>query len=88
MADLTPYDTGARAEPHAWRPRVDDPDSYGKVDFEDDASQTVATVHIEWDNDEKRYVVVIVPAVDISVSVRYDTPEPVPLPDLTEEEDG
>lgn len=44
---LTPYDTGARLEPHRWRERPTQPQDYGKVDFEDDESATVATVHIE-----------------------------------------
>lgn len=44
---LTPYDTGDRLEPHRWRERPDQPEHYGKVDFDDDESSTVATVHIE-----------------------------------------
>lgn len=44
---LTPYDTGDRLEPHRWRERPTQPEHYGKVDFDDDESSTVATVHIE-----------------------------------------
>lgn len=47
MPELTPYDTGDRLEPHRWRERPDQPEHYGKVDFDDDESATVATVHIE-----------------------------------------
>jgi hypothetical protein len=43
--DLTPYDTGARLEPKPWGKGVE-PEHYGKVDFENDESATVATVHI------------------------------------------
>lgn len=48
---LTPYDTGARLEPQLWPLRgpdsVLDPDRYGKVDFDDDASVTQLTLHVE-----------------------------------------
>jgi hypothetical protein len=50
---LTPYDTGARMQPQVWvlpdrrRPEEFDADRYGKVDFEDDAGTTIATVHGE-----------------------------------------
>lgn len=48
---LTPYDTGARAQPRAWStPNRERPeagtDDYGKVDFDDDASQTIVTVWV------------------------------------------
>lgn len=52
----TPYDTGTRLEPLPWvkdgitgseNPRPSQPDDYGRVDFDDDAGITVATVHIE-----------------------------------------
>lgn len=45
VSDLTPYDTGARAEPHRWQPRKDD--HYGKVDFDAPDGTTIATVWIE-----------------------------------------
>lgn len=48
QAELTPYDTGERLEPQPWTVELgSDPDRYGKVDFEDDESATIATVHIE-----------------------------------------
>lgn len=51
---LTPYDTGERLEPKVWvvggisgheYPRLSEPDDYGRVDFDDDAGTTVATVY-------------------------------------------
>ncbi len=42
---LTPYDTGARLEPQLW-PKGD-ADTFGLVDFDDDESHTVLTVHVE-----------------------------------------
>lgn len=48
---LTPYDTGERAEPSTWIPsnrhdhtRNPHADDYGKVDFDDSESVTIATV--------------------------------------------
>ncbi len=38
--NLTPYDTGDRLEPQLW-PLGEDPDSYGRVDFDNDESATV-----------------------------------------------
>lgn len=86
MADLTPYDTGARAKPKVWKTKGD-PDRYGKVDFKDAESATVATICLMWDSDEERYIVHIAPHQDISICIEYDTVTPVPLPDLTEEKD-
>jgi hypothetical protein len=52
MSRRTPYDTGKRSEPKAWTLRhMDDDDDYGKVDFEDDAGGTLATLYIEQDED-------------------------------------
>lgn len=53
MRDLTPYDTGERATPIPWVSGGSDftaihdgrdPDDFGRVDFEDDESRTIATV--------------------------------------------
>ena len=58
MTKRTPYDTGKRSEPKPWhvQPRnLPDPeelDRYGKVDFEDDAGGTLATLYIEKDDDD------------------------------------
>lgn len=46
----TPYDTGERLEPKPWHvqprnlPDFEEADRYGRVDFENDASETVLTV--------------------------------------------
>ena len=54
----TPYDTGARLEPHPWvrdgitgheYQRPAEADDYGRVDFDDDEGTTIATLHIEGD---------------------------------------
>lgn len=42
---LTPYDTGERLEPKPWS--LDEREDYGKVDFDDDCSETVVTLHVE-----------------------------------------
>lgn len=57
MSNLTPYDTGERAEPRPWvnpdgstgsdRSRKAEPVDYGRVDFDDDSGSTLATVHVE-----------------------------------------
>lgn len=41
----TPYDTGERFQPEVWPTSPDKPDSYGRVDFENDESATELTVH-------------------------------------------
>lgn len=49
---LTPYDTGKRSQPKVWtESHIEDEDDYGKVDFDDDAGGTVATLYIEKDDD-------------------------------------
>lgn len=49
---LTPYDTGKRSQPKVWTSaHIETEDDYGKVDFEDDAGGTVATLYIEKDDD-------------------------------------
>ena len=47
---LTPYDRGTRLEPQLW-PLGDDPDSYGRVDFDNDESATVLTAYVEREGD-------------------------------------
>lgn len=39
-----PYDTGARLEPQLWP--TGDADSFGRVDFDDEESRTIATAYI------------------------------------------
>lgn len=70
MAELTPYDTGVRAEPKVWplgAYQDDHPDgrngafdSYGKVDFEDDSGEHLATIWLERNEHSGNYVINIV----------------------------
>ena len=46
MRALTPFDTGNRLEPQAWA-GGNDPDRFGRVDFDDDESATVFTAYAE-----------------------------------------
>ena len=48
--NLTPYDRGTRLEPQLW-PLGDDPDTYGRVDFDDEESRTVQTAYVEREGD-------------------------------------
>jgi hypothetical protein len=51
--DLTPYDTGKRAEPKVWEARHRESDEdYGKVDFNAEDDYTIATLHIRKDGDD------------------------------------
>lgn len=67
--NLTPYDTGKRAEPKPWPIRPLDgvigftpigkeleEERYGKVDFDDEEGLTVATVWIERDEHGRNVV--------------------------------
>lgn len=57
MAELNPYDTGERLEPHVWvngevvspggLPRRTTEDDYGRVDFDADDGTTILTLYIE-----------------------------------------
>lgn len=56
MSNRTPYDTGKRSEPKVWTSgHIEDDDDYGKVDFEDDAGGTLATLYIEQSEDRSHY---------------------------------
>ncbi|MGZ4659676.1 MAG: hypothetical protein ACXVYB_00185 [Arthrobacter sp.] len=56
MSKRTPYDTGKRSEPKVWTSaHIEDDDDYGKVDFEDDAGGTLATLYIEQSDDRTTY---------------------------------
>lgn len=68
MTNLTPYDTGERLEPKVWWtegidygpnpvPQAQIDARFGKVDFDDDTSTTLATVHTE--RVDGTYVVVV-----------------------------
>ena len=68
MRDPNPYDTGERAAPKPWiregRERHGfDPDDFGRVDFENDSSETVATIHLSR-RDDGGYTVHIIPTTD------------------------
>lgn len=58
---LTPYDTGARLEPKPWHvqplnlPKPEEADRYGRVDFDNDAGETVLTARIERNEDGESY---------------------------------
>lgn len=57
MAELNPYDTGERLEPHVWvkgqvaspggLPRRPTEDDYGRVDFDGEDGTTILTLYIE-----------------------------------------
>lgn len=48
VRDLTPYDTGERAEPRPWPTGGNaDRDDFGKVDFDNDESRTLITLWVE-----------------------------------------
>lgn len=52
MSKRTPYDTGKRSEPKVWtKGHIESDEDYGKVDFEDDAGGTIATLYIEQGED-------------------------------------
>ena len=55
---LTPFDTGARLEPHAWISGHDS--DLGKVDFDDDEGRTVVTVYGERSEVDGTYVLKVV----------------------------
>lgn len=47
----TPYDTGERLQPMFWPAVADKPESYGRVDFEDDESATQVSAYVEREGD-------------------------------------
>jgi hypothetical protein len=55
----TPYDTGERLEPKPWYPERNDPDSYGRVDFEGEAGETEFTVTAKRDPEGEGYLLEI-----------------------------
>lgn len=72
MRDPNPYDTGERATPIPWVSAGSDftaihddrdPDDFGRVDFENDSSETVATIHLS-KREDGSYTVHIIPAAD------------------------
>jgi len=78
VSSLTPYDTGDRCEPKVWVPTEAiaearglniDPDSFGKVDFDDDEGHTVCVVYVERHADGTHMVHVEPMAGDDELSV-------------------
>lgn len=62
--ELTPYDTGARLQPFAWRePREDE--GYGNVDFDNDEGGTELTIHVSRNEDGTLTVHIIPQVADI-----------------------
>ena len=61
----TPFDTGERCEPVIWdpaNPNFDEETDFGKVDFENDESATVAVVYVK--RTEDGYALVVEPIDD------------------------
>lgn len=83
MSNLTPYDTGERAEPFRWvsdtsmvRDRatgVKDSDRYGRVDFDDDEGHTIATVYVARSGIDGSYVMHIEPDDDDLLVIDHRT---------------
>lgn len=78
MTQLTPYDTGQRAEPKPWVTSTqgvggtNDRDDWGKVDFDGDSGETVATIWLERDETTGDYVVRIEDHHPLRVTVVWD----------------
>ncbi len=69
----SPYDTGERAEPKVWPVAFEgkvDLDRYGRVDFDDDESATIATVRVQRTPDG-RYELIVDADPDV-VIVRFE----------------
>lgn len=76
---VSPYDTGARLEPHAWvndgttgneYPRPAEADDYGRVDFDDGEGTTIATLHIEGSADAAEHVFLMKLSVNVPVIIQ------------------
>lgn len=58
---LSPYDLGTRAEPQVWLPygtkvtETTPAENFGKVDFDDDAGETICVAWVERDPETGRY---------------------------------
>lgn len=61
--ELTPYDTGERAQPFVWE-HDGDSDRYGMVDFDNDEGATIATVYVARSEIDGSYVMHIEPNND------------------------
>jgi hypothetical protein len=83
---LTPYDTGKRLEPELWLKEGDSLDrpaeDWGKVDFDDEESATVATLYIEKDADGSYALRGHTnQALKVEIDDQSDGDEPVAAPD-------
>lgn len=58
MGELTPYDTGERAQPFTWE-HDGESDRYGRVDFDNDEGATLATVYVARSETDGRYCMFI-----------------------------
>lgn len=74
---LTPYDTGERLEPQLW-PANDDPDRYGRVDFDDEEGATIVSAHVDrLPSGDYRLVVTRVSDVPLVVDIDGTLTSPV-----------
>lgn len=73
---MNPYDNGYRLEPKSWvkdgiageeTPRPATPDDYGRVDFDNDTGQTVATVWIQ--KTEAGYILRVEEQQDVELAI-------------------
>ena len=76
MSKRTPYDTGKRSEPKVWgKGHIEDDDDYGKVDFDDDAGGTIATLYIEQSDDRSSYTLKGYTNEPLKVDIGMEDPE-------------
>lgn len=76
MSKRTPYDTGKRSEPKVWtKGHIVDDDDYGKVDFDDDAGGTIATLYIEQSDDRSSYTLKGYTNEPLKVDIEQEDPE-------------
>lgn len=71
---LTPYDTGDRLEPNSWLPGSDA--DYGKVDFENDESVPLLTLHISRDQNTSNGYILNIENVETDLTVAGDQNAP------------
>ncbi|MGY4541377.1 hypothetical protein ACVWY0_001286 [Arthrobacter sp. UYNi723] len=75
LAELTPYDTGDRLEPHPW-PR-NTPEDYGKVDFDDEEGATALTLHVDRNKDASGGYTLHIENVSVGLTVEGDETAPM-----------
>lgn len=72
--ELTPYDTGEVLEPKLWPATGDDFDRFGRVDFDNDAGETVFTMQMKRDGKGYRLNIDGHHDVELTVSTTGDSP--------------